>query len=129
MGGRGAKSALDGIKAEEIYNFRAVSLGKNGNTYKVGVGNGAAINVMGNGFVSETEMAARIGNLCADGGIKAVVFTDANTVTDATFAGKAGEGCSIAEICIPVDNMGSAAEVLKLSDAINASDLASALVK
>jgi endoglucanase len=129
LGGRGAKSALDGINAEEIYNFRAVSLGKNGNTYKVGVGNGAAVNVMGKGFVSETEMAERIENLCADNGLKAVLFTDANKVTDATFAGKAGEGCSIAEICIPVDNMGSAAEVLKLSDAINACDIAKALIK
>ena len=129
LGGRGAQASLDGINAGQIYNFRAVAFGKNGNPAKPGVGNGVAVNVMGKGFLCETEEVQRFEKLCDENCIKAVMFTDANIASDATFAGKAGEGSSIAEICIPVDNMGSAAEVLKLSDAESVSDLVKALVK
>ena len=129
LGGRGVSAALYGINTNEIYNFRAASLGKTALPDKAGVGNGAAINVMGKGFVTEPHLAQSVYKLCSDYGVKAVMFTDANAVSDSTFAGKSGAGCVLAEICIPVDNMGSAAEILKLSDMKNVCDVAKALVK
>ncbi len=128
LGGRGASAALYPIKAQELYNVRCAGLGKTTDKHKAGVGSGMALNIMGKGFTSERKLVDRITSVCSEKGIDFALFSDSNTVSDATTASVSNLGCIAAEICIPVDNIGSQAELAKISDVQSVAGTLTALV-
>jgi len=128
LGGRGASAALYPIKAQELYNVRGAGLGKTTDKNKVGVGSGMALNIMGKGFSSDRELVEKIDTVCSRQKIDFARFSDADFLSDATTASKSNLGCKVAEICISVDNIGSWAEVVKLSDVQSVANALTALI-
>ncbi len=117
LGGRGASGALYNIGANELYNVRAAGLAKQSNKQKAGVGSGLALNIMGKGFTSDSDLVERICEVCMQNSIDCTRFSEADNISDAMTACKSNLGCKVVEICIPVDNIASPAELVKLSDA------------
>ncbi len=128
LGGRGASAAMYPIDADEIYNVRAAGFGKTNDKQKAGVGGGMAVNVMGKGFTSDSTLVDRVVSTCEKNVVEFARFSDADFISDAMTACKSKLGCKIVEICIPVDNIGSATELAKLSDAECAANAVAAMV-
>ena len=117
LGARGALSALFKIQPDEVYNICAANLSKSSKPGKAGLSSGVCFNVMGKDFNSSQRLVEKACSACKDNAIDFALFSDSSAFTDASLASKAADGCEILEVCIPVDNFGSAVELATLSDA------------